>query len=273
MVLIVVMMGLKDDAGNESEGLIFSVTKQSNHALEFDGATKGQKSVADRLEIGELEGIAINPTDNFTVSFNIHFDSFSNDNPNLEDAWKNSQRGYQFIIGNYMGQPSGSGHFSSMLYELDGKLHFLFNKAQRRDKEVIFDFKTLNKDKLDYNIYASFDGTTAKIYIDGNEVADNYIGNIGGIANTAKWRAGNHYDGSLNGNRVTGDFALDGKLDNILFYNRALSSEEVNKIQNGGEVTTGIVAKYDFEGSNPLADKTGNGHDASITNTPTVVKW
>ena len=54
---------------------------------------------------------------------------------------------------------------------------------------------------------------------------------------------------------------------------KKITSEEVNKIQNGGEVTTGIVAKYDFEGSNPLADKTGNGHDASITNTPTVVEW
>jgi len=244
-----------------------------NHALKFDGAKKEQTHIADRLELGELKGIAINPTDKFTVSFYVHFDSFSNDNPNLKNAWENSVGGYQTLLGNYMGQVSGSGHFSVVLREKNEKLIFNFNCAQYRDKFVMYDLKKLNKKKLDYNISATFDGSIAKIYIDGQEVSSNYIGNIGGSSNIAKWAVGNLYDGALNDYHTTGDHALKGIIDNIRFYNRALSPIDILTLQNGGDVTSGLVAKYDFEGSNPFEDKTGNGHDAWIRNTPNIVKW
>ena len=172
-----------------------------------------------------------------------------------------------------MGQPSGSGHFSVELREENGELTFNFSRAQSKDKLVIFNLKELNKKNLNYKISLTFDGSIAKMYIDGEEVSNCDVGNIGGSANTANWSVGNLYNGALDDYRRTGDPAFKGIIDDIRFYNRALTSIEIGKLENGIEPTNGLVAKYDFEGTTPLKDKTNNGYDAWLTNTPIVVEW
>ena len=270
--VVIVMLLSACGGGSSSSG--DSGNSSKNHALQFDGATKQQKYVADRLDLGKLEGIAVNSTDTFSISLYVHFDSFSKENPNLENARENTSWGYQTIIGNSMAQPSGRGHFGVYVTETDGVLDFGFNVSQiPRGKLVSYNLKELDKNILDYKMCFTFDGTIAKIYIDGEEVGSTIVGNIGGNANTANWTVGNAEDNVLDDYRVTGDLAFKGVIDDIMFYNRALDDVEVQQLMNGIELTNGLVAKYDFEGTTPLKDKTGNGHDAQLTNTPTVIEW
>lgn len=64
---------------------------------------------------------------------------------------------------------------------------------------------------------------------------------------------------------------LNGLMDNIQVYNRALSADEVMNIKNGTMVSVGLVSYYDFEGSNPLVDKSSKGNTAVIIGNATVV--
>ncbi|AFV97424.1 MULTISPECIES: calcium-binding protein [unclassified Sulfuricurvum] len=64
---------------------------------------------------------------------------------------------------------------------------------------------------------------------------------------------------------------INGLMDDIQIYDRALSADEVMNIKNGSVITDGLVVKYDFEGNDPLVDKSGNGHTAIVNGNPTIV--
>ncbi len=110
-------------------------------------------------------------------------------------------------------------------------------------------------------VYSGAD-QTLKTYVDGALVATS-TANVPASLTTAYQ---NSYD-LLFGERGANNQSLEGTLDDIRIYDRALSSAEVGNI---GTETVGLVAAYDFEGSNPLADKSGNGNDATLQNGATV---
>ncbi|MDD5387563.1 MAG: calcium-binding protein, partial [Sulfuricurvum sp.] len=64
---------------------------------------------------------------------------------------------------------------------------------------------------------------------------------------------------------------INGLMDDIQIYDRALSAEEVMNIKNGNVLTDGLVVKYDFEGTDPLIDKSEYGHTAIINGNPTII--
>jgi len=63
----------------------------------------------------------------------------------------------------------------------------------------------------------------------------------------------------------------NGEFDTIKIYNRALIDSEVIQIlstqENDIKVTNGLVSYYNFEGADPLNDKSGNGVNATVNGT------
>ncbi len=68
----------------------------------------------------------------------------------------------------------------------------------------------------------------------------------------------------LFGERGHNNQSFEGQFDEIRIYDSALSAAEVVDLANGIDVSNHLVSYYDFDGSNPLTDKSGNGNDASL---------
>jgi VCBS repeat-containing protein len=105
-----------------------------------------------------------------------------------------------------------------------------------------------------------YDGTsqTLKTYIDGTLSATS-TSNVPTVLTSAN---DSRYD-LLFGARSGAHQPIEGTFDDIRIYDRALSDGEVSSIDS---VTNGLVGAYDFEGSNPLADDSGSGNDATLQN-------
>lgn len=67
---------------------------------------------------------------------------------------------------------------------------------------------------------------------------------------------------------VDNDAIWDGKIDDVRFYGKALSADDIKKDKESGFPLTGfdLIAAYDFEHivDNKVADISGNGHNADL---------
>lgn len=110
-----------------------------------------------------------------------------------------------------------------------------------------------------YHIAFTWDGTETKFYLDGIlKGTESYSGTI--TPDNLPLEIGRHFPGSTN------DYLI-GKLDEILIYNRALSSEEINQLF---ELNEGLVAYYQFNGN--ANDYSGNGFNGTIQGEVTWVE-
>lgn len=110
-----------------------------------------------------------------------------------------------------------------------------------------------------HHITGTYDGSWVKIYLDGKELgrgSQSISGNI--ISDSNEIRFG--FETSYNI-----DY-LDGKLDEIRFYNRALSPAEVQALYNW---SPGPVAYWDFNegGGQSASDRSGNGNTMTLGST------
>ncbi len=111
-----------------------------------------------------------------------------------------------------------------------------------------------------------------KFYLNGVERALTFVGTIGstspsGSANAV--RIGDSYDNSGNG-------FLDGKIDEVRIYNRALSADEVGQLYRltaPTGVDTGLKGYWSFNGDDMSGttayDRSGAGNTGTLTNGPT----
>ncbi len=116
------------------------------------------------------------------------------------------------------------------------------------------------------------DRTAGKMYeyINGVNVVDSKGKNI------APWSANNEYDVHI-GSGIIGNkpaFFFKGKIDNLRFFKRALSSDELKNDMNNNDIkddADDLVAAYDFENikGTTVKDITGN-HDATLFNFPVI---
>jgi concanavalin A-like lectin/glucanase superfamily protein/Big-like domain-containing protein/fibronectin type III domain protein len=92
------------------------------------------------------------------------------------------------------------------------------------------------------HIAATFDGSTARFYVDGTQVASKaFSGNVG---DTDTWRIGAY------GNNPFGFF--DGKIDDVRIYNRALSAGQV-----GADMSTPVADAPAVVSTTPSNNATG----------------
>lgn len=107
-------------------------------------------------------------------------------------------------------------------------------------------------------IAATYDGTTIRVYLDGDEVGTtSKSGSLdsGAIASI----------GLANQPSGAGDRAFDGRLDEIAVFDKALTTAEIEELYNEGRV---LIAHWSMdEGSGvTVADATDFGNDATFDN-------
>ncbi len=111
-----------------------------------------------------------------------------------------------------------------------------------------------------HNLIFSYDGVTntIKLYIDGAEVASS-------STNVPDELITNNNDLQF-GERGNNNQSFEGRFDGVQIFDSVLNASEVYDLANGTSVSSGLVSYYDFDGSNPLDDKSGNGNDAVLAN-------
>jgi hypothetical protein len=60
---------------------------------------------------------------------------------------------------------------------------------------------------------------------------------------------------------------VNGRMDEVVFYDRALSGSEVTDLTNDTVPSSGLIAHYELDTDTPV-DSSGNGNDASIVGNP-----
>jgi len=120
-----------------------------------------------------------------------------------------------------------------------------------------------------YHLVGTYDGQTIKLYVDGQLVAsDNETGNLDYTPETNGLFLGRYYDDNE-------DFYFDGSIDEVRFYNRAITLEEVGTLYGDVEELieeNNLVSYWNFDdnlldqiGDND-ATAQGTGFEAGVVN-------
>ena len=126
--------------------------------------------------------------------------------------------------------------------------------GNNRLSSIVSPTSTTPREDVWHFIVGTYDGTIAKIYIDGIlEDSDLYSQNM--LSNNNQMQFG-HRPSSRNSSIVY----YKGAIDDIRIYDRALSIEEILELYNEGE--SGLVAYYPFFGN--ANDESGNGNNGTV---------
>ncbi|MDD3597297.1 calcium-binding protein [Sulfuricurvum sp.] len=104
-----------------------------------------------------------------------------------------------------------------------------------------------------------------KLYIDGIEqsLSQQFKSPINSSANITK-------ELNFGGWDINSSYSFGGVIDNIQLHDRALTTAEINLVNQGEVINNGLIANYDFEGETPYSDKSGNNHTASGVGTEII---
>lgn len=119
----------------------------------------------------------------------------------------------------------GTSNFIGYNLEIDTASGGVYKvRLDLSDKQNVYGTSTIGSNQW-YHIAATFDGTTVKIYVNGalqTSTAQTYIPTF----NTTTARAGN-----ANSNE---DLPMNGYIDELGVWNRALTYTEISTLYNGG---------------------------------------
>jgi hypothetical protein len=111
-----------------------------------------------------------------------------------------------------------------------------------------------------YHIVGTYDGSQAKIYINGK------LNNINTFSKSLRINDRNVHIGASS-DSVNGSDFFNGVIDDIRIYNRALSEGEIQELYNLAHPTTGIdeytvlmIHSNDSDGSTSFVDSSNSGH-------------
>lgn len=120
-------------------------------------------------------------------------------------------------------------------------------------------------------------GTNGMMYLyqNGNKVGDSYDSKAQGYKNVNLWYVNNTYDVYVGaGLNSTVQYFLQGEIDNLRFYGKALSESEMQADMTStvDATTDGLIAAYDFENISGVSvpDISGNGHNGILHNYPVI---
>jgi hypothetical protein len=105
-----------------------------------------------------------------------------------------------------------------------------------------------------YHAAATYDGTTIRLYVNGQEKGSEKV-----LLNTAALT-------STIGRLDREGSYFDGIIDDVRIYNRALSDEQVKALYQSGAVTEGLVGwwKLDEPEGTAAADSSGSGNKGTL---------
>jgi hypothetical protein len=200
-----------DKSGNGQDGKVVgaSLTKDrngyQNHAYSFDGAD----------DYVQFENILFGES-SFTISVTGKFNSLSDDWN--EKSWSRGAISHS--------HEKSSFWFGYIFYK-DGKKNLFFSIREKPDTwaEVI----TTKINPLEYNVYtgvADKRNNTVLLYVNGQFIGDGkWDGSV--FRSSSKWYLG--MVGSRSFEKKHGNH-LDGQIDEVRVYNRALSADEVKEL-------------------------------------------
>ena len=229
--------GFSDGDVLDTDGIIELMISESNTIYKVNTKTLHFNGGLDQLSTTSIVGSAITGTQ-ISVSFEMMWD------------------------GTNSVMPVGFYQYDLWLY--NGK--FGFNTG-RGDIYGISDSSFLAGSTHTITaIFTQGNVSANKLYIDGVEqqlsqqlgAPDNTYADITKELNISGWDQNTVY-------------GFKGSIDNIQLHNRALVLSEINLVNQGNVINDGIVARYDFEGTEVYSDKSGNGHTAVVQNNPNIV--
>ncbi len=224
----------------------FPIFSQSGKYIEFDGQSR-------YMTIPTHDDFNVGTDENFTTCFWLYpteFKAGSHQRWVAKRNYSNKVNGYELWGCNNASQfyainaPNGSGNVFSAWSNATGQTNVWTHIAMVIDR---------NANKI-------------IMYVNGEKKKES--GSISG------WSAVNNYDvfvgtGQSNGNP---GYYFKGKMDNLRFYKKALSKEELQADMTSTVTasTDGLVAGYDFENiaDGTAIDVTGN-HNGTLFNFPT----
>lgn len=204
-----------DSAGN-NDGNIYGATwatGQIGGALSFDG-------INNYVGLPDNDPIWL-PQNDFTVSTWVYFDN----DPGIANELIID---LDFTYWTDQNLCSGS---AIRRYKENGKVGFQMETTTTT--ELLYTDDTQLKNRW-YHIVGVRFGTTQSIYIDGQlnttRICSNAPIKFSGQCDDKKVNFGKAYDGCW----TTGTYYLDGKIDDVRIYNRALSAEEIEQLYTLG---------------------------------------
>lgn len=241
---------------------VTQVFAQTGKSLTLNGADQ-------YMSIPNHDDFNISLSESFTVSLWVKASRYM--------AIANAQR---FVAKRDMGVPTNSptGGDQAGGYELWGAVsdaQFFANNApgpnamSHTNSLSVFSSQT---GSLDTWVHIALvvdrnDGSNGKMYLyqNGQKVGDS------GSKNVSLWYVNNTYDVLIGaGQNTTIQYFLKGEIDNVRFYKKGLSPDEIiaDMTSTVGADTEGLVAAYDFENISGLTvpDISGNDHDGLLHN-------
>lgn len=121
------------------------------------------------------------------------------------------------------------------------------------------------------HVAATFDNGTLKLFVNGIEVGTSTVGFTSITTNPA-------YNFCLGEDRTVNNSSFNGKLDEVRFWDVALTASEISLKMNTCLLGTesNLLVYYNFEdGTNAtiLADNTANNNDGTLTNMDAATDW
>lgn len=196
-----------DDSKDGNDGVVNEATwttGKSENALQFDG-------VDDYVSVADDSNLNINKNITLSVWINIKGDG-TNNGP--------------IVIKQNSDSPSAccDAFIYALTYEVSSKkMLFGLNTASASWADIVKSNTLINFNQW-YYVAGTYDGTTAKIYIDGN--LDNSTSKTGDIDSAT---GGSLFIGKDTGNPAAHEF-FNGTIDNVMILNQALDETTIYNI-------------------------------------------
>lgn len=206
-----------DSSGHGLNGTVHGATLTTDRFGRANSAYNFDASESQWIDCGTDTLFDLLPA--FTISAWIYLNQFSTDNNVgylITGTYNGEYQGYLFNVG------------PNSLKNQEANISFRWSDGLLNSAPEPIDTLTQLELNTWYNVIVTFDGSIIKLYVNGVLGSSTTEG-------TAEIVTNNHLYIGGSGTVWASPFYLNGKIDDILLYNRVLSSSEVSDIYNSKE--------------------------------------